>query len=135
MKKIFFQFIFLTAIALIVYAIANIGQSYRSADSASLEVAWYKDVENLKSADRLPQYWNSIRIVEKISANNDVTAAKWAKAVSSPIEINPSGEYKLEILFLSQMDTTPPKAVIQYHIIHIPSGNSVWELARIFELK
>jgi hypothetical protein len=133
-KKLFGQFTLLAALALILYAAANIGLSYRAKSAVKLEEIWQLDIQNLTANHKLPSYWNEIRFIEKIAAQGDSTAETWAKTVSSPIEINPNGNYKLEILFLSQEEDGKKRAVIQHHMIHIPSGNSVWELGRTYEL-
>lgn len=134
-RKIFFQAVLMIAAALGVYIIADIGLTYRVKAAAKLEQLWSEDIQTLAAAQKLPPSWSGIRVVEKISGNKDPMSELWAKTVSSPIEINPNGEYKLEILMLSQKNESgQTRAIIQHHIIHIPSNNSVWELARTYIL-
>lgn len=124
------------AAALSLYIIANIGLIYQAKSSSKLEQLWIHDIENLSSAKKLPPFWNEISVVEKISANHDSLAELWLKTVSLPINIKPTGKYKLEILFLSQKNESGiTQAIIQHHITHIPSKNSVWELARTYNLE
>lgn len=122
------------AIAFSVYLAATIGMNYGTQSAAKLEHIWKQDIQNLLKAEKLPSYWKDIRLVEKVAARDDLLAESWSKFVSSPVEINPSGEYKLEILFLSQKEGRHERAVIQHHMIHIPTGNSVWELGRTYIL-
>jgi len=99
-----------------------------------VERIWQEDIDNLSSKHKLPPQWGEIRTVEKDPAAGDSEAARWVKETAAPIEINPKGDYKLEILFLSQKDGPKERAVIQHKMIHIPSGNLVWELDRTYQL-
>lgn len=135
-RKLFFQVVLMVAVALGLYIAANIGISYQTTSSAQLEKLWAQDIQNLSLANKLPPFWNEIRIVEKNSEIQDPISKTWAENVSLPVEINPQGEYKMEILFLSQKNELgQTRAIIQHHIIHVPSNNSVWELARDYSLK
>jgi hypothetical protein len=133
-KKIIGQFSLLAAVALVIYVLAQIAIYYRSESTQILEKIWFDDIQALQTENKLPISWKEIRQVEKIPAQGDSEAALWVKSIASPILINPEGEYKLEILFISQKDDGHEKAVIQHHLIHIPSGNSVWELGRTYEI-
>jgi hypothetical protein len=134
MKNLFSQFFLLAAISSLIYLAANLGLSFQAKTSQKLERVWQEDLHNLAQAKKLPSFWFEIRSVEKVAAQEDSTAEDWALNVSTPIEINLNGKYKLEILFLSQNENGVTRAVIQHHIIHIPTGNSVWELGRTYIL-
>jgi hypothetical protein len=127
-------FSLLLAITVIVYILASLGANYRSPSSKLIERIWQQDISNLNNLHKLPSTWSEIRLVEKVNASGDSSAEVWARDTNSPIEINPKGEYKLEVLFISQHDGKHERVVIQHHMIHIPSGNSVWELGRTYEL-
>lgn len=133
-NKIFGQVVLLLALSLCVYILASIGMTYRAKSAATLERTWRTDIDNLSFSNKLPPYWKEIRIVEKFAAVNDRLAESWIKNVYPPIEINPSGKYKLEILYLSEDENQTQKAIIQHHIIHIPTGNSIWEISRKYDL-
>lgn len=124
----------LSATAVILYILASLGANYKSPSSKLIERIWEADIVNLTNLHKLPPAWNEIRVVEKLNATGDSAAEKWARDTSSPIEINPKGEYKLEVLFISQHEGSHERVVIQHHMIHIPSGNSVWELGRTYQL-
>ena len=54
---------------------------------------------------------------------------------SFPLQIFPEGQYKLEILFISQeSEAGVPQAMIQLQIVTIESNNTVWELLRTYDL-
>jgi hypothetical protein len=124
----------LGAVALIIYVSALIGVAYKSPTAKVVERIWQEDIDNLNTKHKLPPYWSEIRTVEKDPAAGDAEAAHWVKDTVAPIEINPNGAYKLEVLFLSQKDGGRERAVIQHKMIHIPSGNLVWELDRTYQL-
>ncbi len=102
-----------------------------SFQSLSLSKMWREDITNLEVNKLLPISLNDIREVEWVTP--DEKSKVWAKYLKSPFSINPMGQYRLEILLLSQNDSGLV-AVIQHHLIHIPSGNSVWELGRTYTL-
>jgi hypothetical protein len=77
----------------------------------------------------LPDALDSVREIEWIAP--DPISKVWAKYIHAPISINSQGEYHLELMLLSQNDSALV-AVVQYHLIHIKSKNSVWELGRTF---
>lgn len=135
LKKILKQVFLFSTIAATLYVGSDLALNFRTPSSAILERVWAQDIQHLLEKEKLPSYWNNIRIIEKIPANDDILAAEWVKSVSPPVKVNPDGKYSLEILFLSQKNEAEEKAVIQHHIIHIPSGNSVWELGRTYQLK
>jgi hypothetical protein len=124
----------LGALALIIYLLAFIGMAYKSPSAKVVERIWQEDIDNLSIKHKLPPFWGEIRTVEKDPAAGDAEAAHWVKDTVAPIEINPKGDYKLEVLFLSQKEGVRERAVIQHKMIHIPSGNLVWELDRTYQL-
>lgn len=133
-KKIAGQTILMIALSAALYVIAVIGINYKSKSSENLELIWAKDIKNLVQHNSLPAHWIDIRLIEKVAAQDDPLAENWSKSVSSPIEINPKGDYKLEVLFLSQEENGHLRAVIEHHLVHIPTGNTVWELGRTYLL-
>lgn len=133
----FSQLLILLSFALIIYVAANIGQlmySIQHPEIRLIESVWTRDLHNLHLHQSLPVFWNQIRVIEKIPANNDSLAKAWAEKLAVPVEINPTGDYKLEILIISQNEPSTQKILIQHHLIHIPSGNSIWELARTYTI-
>lgn len=133
-RKLLSLTVLLSAVSLVVYLLAQIGLNYQSRSSLQLEQIWLSDVTKLKEKRLLPTYWNDLKEVEKITSPGDRLAATWAKSAAVPVSINPEGKHKLEILIVSDHDDDSLKAIIRLHITHIPSGNSVWELSRIYNL-
>jgi len=131
-KSLFSQAAVMLAVAASLYLITKIYTDFNAKAGVRLQSLWEEDIQNLLAQNKLPSTWKKISQVEKIAARNDLIAESWVKTVSAPIEINPEGEYKLEILFLSQKENGHESAVIQHHLIHIPTGNSVWEIGRTY---
>jgi len=134
LKKLIGEASLLLAIALSIYTATVILMAYRSNSTRRLEAIWQEDIKNLSESKNLPMYWYEIRSIEKHSPPQDQPAGLWSRSLSVPLEVNPKGEYQMEILFLSQSDGGHLRAIIQHHIIHTPTGNSVWELGRTYTL-
>ncbi len=134
--KRFFSLIFLLAsLALIIYAIGIVGKKFRFSSTTRLERLWTADLINLAKDGKLPAQWSEIREIDKIAATGDRLAARWVSDVNVPIRVNPSGDYKLQILYLSQSKPPHLRALIQLTLVHIKTGNSIWELDRTYNLK
>ncbi len=134
LKKHCGAFAVLIATAGAIYIAATLGLAYSSPTTKTLQRIWEQDIDNLSGHHKLPPSWSEISVVQKINANGDRDAERWARETVSPIEINPKGQYKLEVLFISQKSAGHEKVIVQHHMIHIPSGNSVWELGRTYQL-
>jgi len=135
LKRFFSLVLLLAAIALVVYAIGLVGKNFRFSSTERLESLWTEDINNLAKAEKLPAHWNEIRLIERTAPTADKRATRWTHAVAVPIKVNPNGDYKLDILFVSQDESPHLKALVQMNLIHLQSGNSVWELDRTYDLK
>jgi hypothetical protein len=134
-KNIIKQTLALLLVASVIYFGALLFQNYRSSTLTQLESMWSRDLENLEKLKKLPAIWNQIRYVNLIPAQDDKLAVAWAKKIAVPIEINPKGEYQIEVLFISQTEGEHLAAIIQHHITLVKTKNSVWELARTYQIK
>ncbi len=92
------------------------------------------DVKELKHRPELNKYFNSIKEVRPISSEADGIASVWARFVKAKPLAQPIGQYKLELLYISQNDDGL-KAIVQYHFVDLKSGDSVEEFARYYDLK
>jgi hypothetical protein len=101
--------------------------------SQTLEEVWHKDIKKLEAEKALPPGLKNLRNIDWETP--DITAKTWKRFVQSPFLTKESGEYRLELLVLTQNDAgSTLTAVIQHHLIHVASGNSVWELGRTYAL-
>ncbi len=134
--KRFFSVVFLfAAISLIVYTISIVGKNFRFSSTQRLELLWKEDIQNLAKAQKLPQSWRDIRAVERTAPSTDKRASRWTHEVAVPVKVNPNGNYKLDVLFVSQDESPHLKALMQMNIVDIKSGNTIWELDRTYDLK
>ena len=134
-KRILSLVFLLASVALIIYAIGLIRKSVKFSSTVKLESLWAEDINNLVETGKLPKYWDKIRVINKTAPTGDKLAIQWSHEVSAPIQLNPTGDYKLEVFFLSQNESPHLKALVQMNMVHIKTGNSVWELDRTYDLK
>lgn len=90
-----------------------------------------KDLAQLSTSKRFPEGIRDLYEIEKIPT--DKVTRIWAKRLDLDLPVTKTGNYKLEVLVL-QEPSDKLTAILQYHLIHRPSGNSVWELARQYKL-
>ncbi len=90
-----------------------------------------KDLAQLKDSKALPDGIKDLYEIEKIPT--DKISRIWSRRLDLDLPTSSSGNYKLEVLVL-QVPNEKLTAILQYHLIHRPSGNSVWELARQYKL-
>lgn len=90
-----------------------------------------KDLAQLTRSKGLPEGIRDLYEIEKIPT--DKITRVWSKRLDLNLPITANGNYKLEVLVLQEQSENLT-AILQYHLIHRPSGNSVWELARQYKL-
>ncbi len=88
--------------------------------------AWTDDVEILRSKNKLPEQFNDVKEV-KISTQNEALRKYYEN--SPVIHTKPDGAHILEI-FLGELEQGG--LVVQYDLVNISSGNTIWEYARTF---
>lgn len=90
-----------------------------------------KDLAQLKSTKGIPEGIRDLYEIEKIPT--DKISRIWSKRLDLNLPVSSNGNYKLEVLLIPEQSENLT-AILQYHLIHRPSGNSVWELARQYKL-
>ncbi len=93
---------------------------------------WSRDLEAQRR--QVPEFWSQLKEV-KWSAGTK-RAKEWKEKIAHrlPIKTNASGKYTLEIILLPWMDQGQMGASIQYSVIELESGNTVWESGRTYRL-
>lgn len=89
------------------------------------------DIAQLSSKKSLPVAFHDLYEIEKVPT--DPVTKAWAERLDLDLPVSAKGQYKLEVLLL-QEESENLTAILQYHLIHRASGNSVWELARQYKL-
>lgn len=105
--------------------------TYKAKELAQLIAS---DVKELKHRPELNKYFANIKEVSPVSSEEDGIASVWARFVKAKSLVQASGQYKLELLYISQNDDGL-KAIVQYHFVDLKSGDSVEEFARYYDLK
>ena len=106
----------------------------KSSPEVRLLSLWRKDVQVLEASGLLPPPWFQITDIDLIPG--DDAARDWASRVSPPIKVAGQGDYQLRVLLISWVDEAEQEqgALVEYHLIHKPTGNTEWELARTYTL-
>jgi hypothetical protein len=89
--------------------------------------AWDEDLKHLDKAHLLPQGFKGLKKIDLTSSSTRLRDA--FKKYPLDLSYNPNGKYSLEI-FADEIEGGG--VVIQYDLIEIKSGNTVWELGRTF---
>ena len=121
----------LCAVALLYVASIMImnGSTYRAQELTNLIK---NDIAELSRVPNLENYFKKLKETQTIGS--DSIAHVWAHFVRANIQTQPSGQFKLELLYISQTEDGL-KAIVQYHFIDLKSGDSVEEFARYYDLK
>lgn len=104
----------------------------RPTPASTFEKLWNEDLARLAGQKLLPKAWASIGELE-ITASNPETEI-WKAQVHPLLPRVPGGKYKLEVFIDSWADEEEglSGALVEYHLIEIASGNTVWERGRTF---
>ena len=103
--------------------------TYRAKELTSLIQA---DVKELSLRPDLKSYFEELNQIQNIGS--DSIASVWAHFVNAELSPQPTGRYRLELLYISQTEDGL-KAIVQYHFVDLKSGDSVEEFARYYDLK
>lgn len=92
------------------------------------------DIEQLHKNGGLPQAWDSLKEVKFVATSKGAEA--WLAQAKPSIATLADGKYVLEYVLID--DSEPEKqmtvALVQMSIMEVPSGNKIWELARLYSL-
>jgi hypothetical protein len=92
-------------------------------------ITWAHDFVEMKKQNQGHPGLNSIKNIHLVS--HSAKLKKMYKNKPLPIILQKEGLYRLEI-FLDEGEDN--QAVIQYDLVDIKSGNTVWEAGRLFPL-
>ncbi len=104
----------------------------RGSQVEKLQIIWKKDLQKLQFSKSLPKGWLEISEVKYFGGTDK--AKKWIPSLKSPIKINETGKYSLEVLILDWEENGTIGAVFQYSLTNKESGNLEWELGRTYIL-
>ncbi len=97
-----------------------------------LTIIWERDINNLKTAKKLPKVFNNI---SKIQVNSpDARVAEWVDDIKIPIKPTDKGRYLMQIMIVQWIEGNKYGVVVQYDVFDIPTENKVFELGRTFHV-
>ena len=94
--------------------------------------SWEEDIALLRKSQKLPPGWDHIRLVEVKSDNSP--ARDWVDDLKKRVPTDPTGTYKLSVMTIHWLEENRYGAIVQYNIVDLKSGNTIWELSRTFKL-
>jgi hypothetical protein len=103
------------------------------ADAEIFHELWQKDLDLLRASKKLPDGWKSLRVVEYVALDQDVW--KWIEHKKPEFNIDPEGQFRLEVLIDHFDDEEGKAALVEYHLIDLKSGDKVWELGRTVKIR
>lgn len=102
-------------------------------NSSLLEKLWEKDLKKLKIKNQLPKEWKEIGELQYRSMSD--LSAQWLNSLKVPVNIKHNGSYRLDVSLDHIQDNKEVRAIIHYNLVHLKTGNTVWEFGRTFKLK
>lgn len=102
-----------------------------NSESVQISELWAQDFKKLGKVlarSRAPQRIKDVSLV-----GSDETTQQWIKAgIKSPVPLNPEGDIKLEVLVIQWKSRGRRGCILQQTFIHIPTGNTLFELGRTY---
>ncbi len=94
--------------------------------------SFQNDIALLKKSGTLPEAYSHIREVEIKSDNSP--ARDWLDDLKRKIPRDQNGTYKLSVMVIHWIEANRYGAIVQYNLVDLKSGNTVWEFSRTFKL-
>lgn len=89
---------------------------------------WKRDLRQLE--DKLPESWRNIAEID-LNFGDEQTKVFFSDLKTIPLKLNLTGDFKLSITVIT---ADQELFIFQHNMIHIPSGEMIWELARTYSL-
>lgn len=106
-----------------------LGLYFWASPEKKFSMIWQNDLERLQKAKALHGGFQKLKTVKVVTPSEKLR--RLAGQNPGNLKTNPQGEYELEI-FMDEM--TGGGVVIQYDLVNLKTGNTVWELGRTFTL-
>ncbi len=93
------------------------------------ERQWTEDVQRMESSGKLPHPWFDVNKIEIIGGTPETKS--WLRRIKVPLsEKRENGGHKLEVLVVAWEENGKRGVLLQYNLIKIKTGNTVWEAGR-----
>jgi len=125
--------LFLAAgIALGAYTLYEKMQPRGAMTVENFRVVWERDLAFLKEKSRLHEGFENLKMVEFTSSDDQVRG--WIEIYKPDFGIQSTGMYKLEVLLDTWNDEKEKGVIVQYHLVNLTTGDTIWELGRTLTL-
>lgn len=101
--------------------------------SARLYKEWTRDLRKLRKKNQLHKGFNSIKEVSYTPLSS--MSAQWLSSIRVPIKLKHQGIYKLNLEVDHLAEKKRTSAIVHYQLVHIESGNTVWEFGRTYSVR
>jgi hypothetical protein len=129
MQRRFTLLLWCAALALISYVTLDFWHGRNAPLYKKLERQWAEDVNLLEESGKLPQPWFKVKEIEIIGGTPETRAL--LKRIKKPVGVkNENGSHKLEVLVVIWEEEGKRGTMIQYNLVDLKSGNTIWELGR-----
>ncbi len=98
----------------------------------TFEAQWTRDLAQLREKKLLPLGFESLKMIEFSTSDDQVRA--WLEQFKPEFVMHTQGLYKLEVLIDTWADGQEKGVIIQYHLVDLASGDTIWELGRTLAL-
>jgi hypothetical protein len=112
---------------------ASLSSVSSSSSSAKLFKEWNRDLTQLKAKKQLPSGFDSIKEIRYTPMSK--MSAQWISGTRIPISLNHEGKYRLSVEVDHWVEKQKAAAIINYQLIDIKSGNTVWEFGRTYPIR
>lgn len=119
-------------ISLATYTLYDSQKPRGAMNLENFKTAWERDIAFLKEKQRLHEGFESLKMVEIESSDSQVR--DWIEGYRPEFGIQSMGMYKLEVLLDIWNDGRENGVIVQYHLVNLASGDTVWELGRTLTL-
>ncbi|NJL24287.1 MAG: hypothetical protein HC902_03315 [Calothrix sp. SM1_5_4] len=121
------------AIGILAYVTLDFWSSRNAPLYRKFERSWRADVNLLEASRKLPAAWFDVKEIELTPGTPETKA--WLQRMQIPLQVKKTdGNHKLEILVVAWEEEGKRGALVQYHLVNIESGNTVWGLGRTYVL-
>ncbi|MGE3974738.1 MAG: hypothetical protein AB7F59_09465 [Bdellovibrionales bacterium] len=98
----------------------------------TFQSVWDRDIGFLKEKKGFHAGVENLKMVEFSSADERIR--DWIDHYKPSFQVHTEGNYKLEVILDSWADGLEKGVIVQYHLIDLSSGDTIWELGRTLTL-
>jgi len=120
------------AVALLAYTFLDFWSQRNAPLFKRLERSWHQDVQLMQTSPQYEKLWADVNQVEMIGGTPETKAL--LHRTPSPIQTNPKGQIKLEVLAVLWEENGKRGILFQYDFVSLSNQNTVAEINRTYIL-